>query len=266
MLYAGTAAGVYSATIGPPKARLVGLGGQLVTHIAVSKGAVLAAVPVRGPVHEMTEHTAAGEAAQPGLHIAAPPAEPAAQAAGPLKWRRVWEGDARSCAVDAAGGALFVGERTAQAEALTARCPWESSTRYPAPWPHRTHSLCGLAPAALTVSPRRPRLADHARQCASPCRRGAGRRAAQQRRGRVLERQRRVFSAAQPGLLELPGAAPPAPRAEHRVLPGPHRQVAAVHYAECAECAPPFHFLECGWRMPAQHNLRCRAPCQCRGC
>jgi hypothetical protein len=103
-LYAGTASGVFLLKNGHP--RLVGLPKQIITHLAVGQSFVGAAVPARGPVHDMTSLPSASEQL-PGLHVASISGDAQHEDLG---WRRVWEGDARAVALSDAAGAWFVGE------------------------------------------------------------------------------------------------------------------------------------------------------------
>ena len=102
-LFAGTTSGVFALNGANP--RLVGLPRQLISHLATNSDKLCAAVPVRGPVHDMTGlpgDDLARDLAS-GLHVAtlSPHQEP--------QWKHVWEGDARSCAVSETAHHLLVG-------------------------------------------------------------------------------------------------------------------------------------------------------------
>lgn len=105
-LFVGTAAGVF-AVCPAAQPRLVGLSNQIITHLAAGQHTLLAAVPRRAHVHDMTDLPSRDDNQRPGLHATPTTADLDPKTA----WRELWEGDARSCALDEHSGTMFVGER-----------------------------------------------------------------------------------------------------------------------------------------------------------
>ena len=161
-LLLGTLKGVFGLGGGSKAPRLVGLQGQLVTHLAASAGGTaVAAVPVPGPLHQMYASHAANRAApDSGLHLLRPrsgTAEGEGAAYAPAE--RVWAGDARSCGVwdsaGEAGGAPLLAVGTEPADVFCspdggtswsagtdsfAAAPSRAQWSFPAP-PHKPHVL-----------------------------------------------------------------------------------------------------------------------------